>query len=42
MPVRNTIWKVGAQPQLLKEAKLPSEQTLEQMIVAEPAVLSAD
>lgn len=40
MPIRNTIWKVGAQPQLLKEARLPSEQMLEQMIVADPGILS--
>tara|TARA_B100001939_G_scaffold255972_1_gene222856 strand:+ start:304 stop:525 length:222 start_codon:yes stop_codon:yes gene_type:complete len=40
VPVRNKIWKVGSRPQLLKEARLPSEQTLEQMIVAEPGILS--
>lgn len=36
MSVRSSIWKVGARPQLLKEARLPSEHALEQMIVAEP------
>lgn len=40
MPVHNTIWKVGAQPRLLQETRLPSEQTLEEMIVAEPGILS--
>lgn len=40
MSVRSSIWKVGARPQLLKEARLPSEHALEQMIVAEPGILS--
>lgn len=40
MPIRNAIWTVGAQPQLLAEAKLPSERELENMIVAAPRILS--
>ncbi|MGH7461463.1 MAG: endonuclease NucS domain-containing protein [Longimicrobiales bacterium] len=40
MPIRNAIWKVGTQPQLLTEAQLPSEKALEDMIVAAPSMLS--
>jgi len=40
MPIRHSIWKVGAQPAALREAALPSEALLEEMIVAEPAILS--
>lgn len=40
MPIRNAIWKVGAAPQLLSEAQLPSEKSLEDMIVAAPSMLS--
>ena len=41
MPVRNAIWKVGAEPQPLAEGRLPSERTLEDMIVAAPASSAA-
>ena len=37
MPVCNAIWKVGTSPQLLTEARLPSEKTLEDMIVSAPS-----
>lgn len=40
MPVRNAIWKVGADLQPLTEDRLPSERTLEEMIVAAPSILS--
>src|SRR5687768_4890759 len=40
MPVRNAIWEVGPDPQPLTESALPSERTLEDMIVARPSILS--
>lgn len=40
MPIRHSIWTVGASPAALAEATLPSEALLEDMIVAEPAILS--
>jgi hypothetical protein len=40
MPIRTTIWRVGAQPEPLAESSLPSEQLLEEMIVAAPRLLS--
>lgn len=40
MPVHNVIWRVGAAPQRLADAVLPSEKTLEDMIVAAPSILS--
>lgn len=40
MPIRHSIWKVGTRPAALREAALPSEALLEDMIVAEPAILS--
>lgn len=40
MPVRNSLWKVGESPQVLRESKLPDEHTLEKMIVASPGILS--
>lgn len=42
MPIRTQIWTVGAQPAPLKAAQLTSEQLLEEMIVAAPALLSED
>ena len=42
MPIRTQIWTVSAQPMLLKNARLTSEQWLEDMIVATPALLSDD
>lgn len=42
MPIRTQIWTVSAQPALLKNAKLISEQWLEEMIIAAPALLSDD
>lgn len=40
MPVRHSIWNVGQRPSALREGTLPSEALLEEMIVAEPAILS--
>lgn len=42
MPIRTQIWTVAAQPALLKNARLTSEQWLEDMIIAAPALLSDD
>jgi Endonuclease NucS len=40
MPIRTALWKVTAQPMQLIEAVLPSEKLLEDMIVAQPLLLS--
>ena len=40
MPIRTQVWTVGAQPVALKAARLVSEQLLENMIVAAPALVS--
>lgn len=40
MPIQHAIWTVGAQPQPLAPGRLPSEQTLEDMIVRDPRILS--
>ena len=40
MPIRHSIWNVDSKPTALREAVLPSEALLEDMIVAEPAILS--
>lgn len=40
MPVRHSIWKVAANPTPLLESALPSEALLEDMIVAQPSILS--
>lgn len=40
MPIQHAIWTVGAQPQPLAAGRLPSEQTLEDMIVRDPRILS--
>lgn len=42
MPIRTQIWTVAAQPTLLRNATLVSEQWLEDMIIAAPALLSDD
>lgn len=42
MPISHAIWKVGANPESLTTCKLPSEKTLEEMIVACPAILSSE
>ena len=40
MPIRQSIWKVGDAPEQLCETRLASEQQLEDMIVANPELLS--
>ena len=40
MTIRSALWKVTAQPTQLPEAVLPSEKLLEDMIVAQPLLLS--
>lgn len=42
MTIRHAIWKVGAQPTALPATGLPSEQLLEEMIVAAPQILSEE
>lgn len=42
MPIRHSIWKVGAPPTQLAKTSLPSEQLLEDMIVADPRILSSE
>ncbi|MBJ6751348.1 endonuclease NucS domain-containing protein [Geomonas anaerohicana] len=42
MPIRTALWKVGAQPQLLVESCLASEQLLEEMIISAPRILSEE
>src|SRR5216684_1904631 len=42
MPIRTSIWKVGAQPELLAESSLEKEYLLEAMIVAAPSLLSEE
>jgi hypothetical protein len=40
MPIRHTIWTIDSQPTALPIQRLAREQQLEEMIVAEPAILS--
>jgi hypothetical protein len=40
MPIRTALWKVDSQPQPLAESLLTSEKLLEDMIVAQPRLLS--
>src|SRR5438445_560263 len=40
MPVRHAIWKVAAEPLPLDESSLVKEQLLEEMIVANPKIVS--
>jgi hypothetical protein len=40
MPIHHSLWRVGQSPRPLREASLPSEALLEQMIVAAPDILS--
>lgn len=41
MPINHAVWKVGPKPQPLPEVSLQSETLLEQMIVADPSILSS-
>ena len=40
MPIKHAIWQVGELPTQLNTTKLVSEQSLEEMILREPAILS--
>lgn len=40
MPIRHSVWHIGARPQPLREGFLVSEALLEDMIVAAPEILS--
>ena len=40
MPIRHAIWKVAAKPEPLPESSLAREQLLEEMIIADPRILS--
>jgi hypothetical protein len=40
MTIRTAVWRVGTNPQQLSETALPTEQLLEDMIVASPHLLS--
>jgi hypothetical protein len=42
MAIRNNIWTVSTIPAQLSESQLPNEKTLEDMIVAAPAILSEE
>lgn len=42
MPIHHSLWRVGSTPQPLREAVLPSEALLEDMIVATPDILSRE
>ena len=42
MPIRTAIWKVGNNPHELTETSLAREQTLEEMIISAPRLLSND
>lgn len=42
MPIQHSLWRVGQQPQPLRESTLPTEQLLEEMIVAAPDILSRE
>src|SRR6267378_3321067 len=40
MSIRHAIWKVAAKPEPLQESSLAKEQMLEDMIIADPRILS--
>lgn len=42
MPVQHAVWRVGEPPTRLEAGKLASEQLLEDMIVADPSILSGE
>lgn len=42
MPIRHAIWTVGEKPAPLTSGRLVSEQKLEEMIVADPSIISSD
>ncbi len=42
MPIKHAIWTVGAKPAPLALGRLVTEPQLEEMIVADPAILSSE
>ncbi|GAN59632.1 hypothetical protein ACI01nite_17570 [Acetobacter cibinongensis] len=42
MPLKHALWRIASTPSALSEGVLPSEALLENMIVAEPAILSRE
>lgn len=42
MPIHHSLWRVASKPEPLREAVLPSEALLEDMIVASPDILSRE
>ncbi|MBS7537328.1 hypothetical protein [Ancylobacter lacus] len=42
MPIHHSLWRVASKPEPLREASLPSEALLEDMIVASPDILSRE
>ena len=42
MPISHAVWTVSTSPQEIKQGVLPSEQMLEDMITAQPRILSSE
>lgn len=42
MPIHHSLWRVASKPEPLREASLPNEALLEDMIVASPDILSRE
>ena len=42
MPIRHAIWRVAANPEPLRETQLASERLLEEMIEADPRLISEE
>ena len=42
MPIQHAIWKVWDKPKPLAKGRLACEQKLEEMIVADPRILSSE
>ena len=42
MPIQHSLWTVSAKPSEVASCRLPSEQMLEDMIVAQPRILSSE
>lgn len=42
MPIQHAIWTVGSTPKPLVVSRLPNEQTLEEMILQDPRILSSE
>jgi len=42
MPIKTSLWKIGASPALLSESALETELQLEEMVVKDPSILSSE